>query len=57
MNETIEILKNIREIHGQNQDCNQDPYMMGLYNGLELALSIAEGRQPMYKEWVPPVIQ
>lgn len=46
-------LKDLRYAHGVqglNGNWNWNPYMMGLYNGLELALSIFEDREPAYKE-------
>ena len=46
-------LEALRELHhqqGQNGNWDYDQYMMGLYNGLELALSIMENREPKYKE-------
>lgn len=47
----IEDIKRIKEIHGQNGNWNYDEYMLGLYNGLELALAIAEGREPTFREY------
>ena len=48
-----EALKQLREVHAtQSRDgCwDIDDYMLGLYNGLELALSIAENRECRYKQ-------
>jgi hypothetical protein len=40
-------LKSLRDIQGNQA---KDEYMRGLYNGLELALSLFEGeREPQYK--------
>lgn len=46
-------LKRLREVHeaqGQDGCWNANKYMEGLYNGLELALSIMENREPQYKK-------
>ena len=48
-----EALKQLREVHAtQSRDgCwDIDDYMLGLYNGLELALSIFESRECRYKQ-------
>ena len=44
--EQIKILKNVQE---NNLD---DNYMVGLYNGMELAVSILEDRKPKYKSCI-----
>ena len=46
----IQTLRNIHKVQGYNGNWNYDPYMMGLYNGLEMALSIAEKREPYFKD-------
>ena len=49
-------LKQLREVHaiqGRAGCWDIDDYMLGMFNGLELALSIMENRAPMYrKNWV-----
>ena len=48
-----EALKQLREVHavqGRDGCWDIDDYMLGLYNGLELALSIAENRECRYKQ-------
>lgn len=48
----IEAMKQLREVHaiqGQKGCYDVDEYMLGLYNGLELALSIMEQRPTKYK--------
>ena len=45
-------LEDIRDVHhqqGQPGTWDSNQYMIGLYNGLELALSILEGRQPEFR--------
>jgi len=41
----------LRKIHKIQRDCGslEDQYMLGLYNGLEMALSIAEDREPVFE--------
>ena len=48
-----EALKHLREVHalqGRDGCWDIDDYMLGLYNGLELALSIVENRECRYKQ-------
>jgi hypothetical protein len=42
-------LKLLRDLQGQTGTIDQGPYMVGLYNGLELAISIIEDRDPVFK--------
>jgi hypothetical protein len=46
----IGALRDVLKVQGYNGNWNYDPYMLGLYNGLELALSIMEKRQPYFKD-------
>lgn len=46
----IDSLLNLREIQGSDGNWNYDPYMQGLYNGIELSLSVIEDREPIFKE-------
>lgn len=52
----LETLRELTEIQGQHGNWNYDPYMHGMYNGMELALATMEGRAPEYKpppkEWL-----
>ena len=48
--DSISKLRNLRDIQGRKGNYDVDEYMRGLYNGLELSLSIFEGRSPDYKE-------
>jgi hypothetical protein len=50
MEETIKIMKDLLEVQGRDGNWNYDSYMMGMYNGMELMLSIVEDREPVYKE-------
>ena len=50
---TKEALTQLREVHaiqGRDGCWDIDDYMLGLYNGLELALSIVENREFRYKQ-------
>ena len=43
-------VRNLRDVQGQNGTWDMDEYMRGLYNGLELALSVLEGeRDPVFR--------
>lgn len=51
-------VKNIRDLQKQSLEKSTDDYMVGLYNGLEMATAILEGREPEFLTCVkePPVI-
>ena len=44
-NKKLEEAKNLKEIQGKSLT---DEYMRGLYNGMELILSVFESREPKY---------
>lgn len=46
----IQNLKDVHRVQGSDGNWNYDPYMQGLYNGLELALSIMENREPVFRD-------
>ena len=46
----IEDVKHMRDVQGMNGNWNFDPYMHGLYNGIEFALSILEKREPAFRD-------
>lgn len=46
-------LKQIHSIQGRTGNWDYDPYMHGLFNGLELALATIEDREPKFKD-APP---
>ena len=50
--DSISKLRNLRDIQGRKGNYDVDEYMRGLYNGLELSLSIFEDRGPDYKEHI-----
>ena len=41
-------VKNIRDLQKQSLEKSADDYMVGLYNGLEMATAILEGRGPEF---------
>lgn len=46
----IERMRNMLKLQGEDGYWNFDPYMHGLYNGMEYMLAMAEGREPEYRE-------
>lgn len=44
----IKELKRVKDIQEQSLKAEHDDYMIGLYNGLELAVAIMENRKPVY---------
>lgn len=49
MEARIKSLKDLVGIQGDDGNWNSDNYMLGLFNGLELALAIIEGREPGFR--------
>jgi hypothetical protein len=43
-------LRNMHRIQGDNGNWNYDPYMHGMYNGMELMLATIEDREPVFKK-------
>ena len=52
-------VKDIRDLQKQSLEKSADDYMVGLYNGLEMAVAIMENREPVFLDCVkePPVIE
>ena len=52
-------IKGVRDLQKQSLQNNPDDYMVGLYNGLEMATAILENREPEFLDLVkePPVIE
>lgn len=44
----IRELKRVKDVQEQNLGEDQNEYMVGMYNGLELAVAIMENRKPVY---------
>lgn len=47
--DSIDKVREMRDVQGMNGNWNFDPYMQGLYNGLEFAVSLLEKREPKFK--------
>jgi hypothetical protein len=43
-------VREMRDVQGMDGNWNYDPYMHGLYNGLEFAVSLLEQREPQFKD-------
>lgn len=41
---------NLLEVQGKKGTWDQDEYLRGMYNGMELIVSVFEQREPIYKE-------
>ena len=54
MKEALTQLREVHAIQGRDGCWDIDDYMLGLYNGLELALSIVENRECRYKNRPKP---
>lgn len=51
-NELLNRIDNCREmtnVQGRNGNWNFDPYMQGMFNGMEFLLAILENREPVFK--------
>ena len=46
----VQDVRHMVEVQGRDGTWNYDPYMQGLYNGLEFALSIMEKREPQFRD-------
>lgn len=55
----IKEVKYIKDLQKQSLEKSTDDYMVGLYNGLEIASAILENREPEFINIVkePPVIE
>jgi hypothetical protein len=51
MNE--DLLKKMHEmlgVQGQNGNWDYDPYMHGMYNGMEYMMAMVDGREPIFRQ-------
>lgn len=46
----IEGMRDLMKVQGYDGNWNYDPYMHGMYNGMELMLAMVEGREPVYRD-------
>ncbi len=42
-------INNVKNIQKQSLQTSKDDYMVGLYNGLEIAVAILEDREPVFE--------
>jgi len=45
----VESVRQMRDVQGMDGNWNCDPYMHGLFNGIEFALSLIEVREPKFR--------
>ena len=50
MDEKLEKLNELKKVQGTHGNWDYCSYMHGLYNGIELAIAILEGREPDFKD-------
>lgn len=52
-------IRGIKELQKQSMEMEKDDYMVGLYNGIEIALAIMENREPEFEACVrePEVVE
>lgn len=46
----IEIGREMLELQGSSGNWDYDPYMHGMYNGMEFTQSLFEGREPVFRD-------
>jgi len=46
-------IQDLLDIQGRDGNWNNSPYMCGMFNGLELAMSVLEHRDPKYRSLKP----
>ena len=46
----IESVRQMRDLQGMDGNWDYDPYMHGLFNGIEFALSLIEVREPKFRD-------
>ena len=47
---SLEQVKSALAIQGENGNWNYDPYMHGMYNGMEFVVATLEGRDPEFRD-------
>ena len=48
--EPVAKMREMLEVQGRDGTWDYDPYSHGLYNGMELMVALAEGRDPVFRE-------
>lgn len=46
----VESVRQMRDVQGMDGNWNYDPYMHGLFNGIEFSLSLIEVREPKFRD-------
>lgn len=46
----LEKVKELLEVQGRHGNWDYDPYMRGMYNGMELIIAVMENREPSYRD-------
>lgn len=46
----VNSVREMRDVQGMDGSWNMDPYMHGLYNGIEFALALMEQRDPAFRD-------
>lgn len=49
----VEQCRELHSIQGQDGNFNVDGYMCGMFNGMEILLSVLEGRRPVFRTIIP----
>lgn len=50
IHDMLDRMNEMVEIQGRDGNWNCDPYMHGMYNGMEFMLALMEGREPLYRD-------
>jgi hypothetical protein len=48
-NDKMSAINDLLRVQGINGNWNYDPYMQGMYNGMEVVIAILEDREPVFK--------
>ena len=46
----MSIVNDLLRVQGIDGNWNYDPYMQGMYNGMEVVISLLEDREPVFKD-------
>ena len=46
----LEMIRDVMKIQGSDGNWDYDPYMHGLYNGMEVIASLLEDREPEFRD-------
>jgi len=46
----VESVRQMRDVQGMDGNWNYDPYIHGLFNGIEFSLSLIEVREPKFRD-------